>query len=104
MARRAYVIRRVLFLIPTLLAIYTMTFVLMHATPGGPWDSEKPLPPAVIEMLNKAYGLDRPLYVQYLDYLWKALHGDFGPSFTQRSRTVMEIIQQTFPISLSLGL
>src|SRR5205807_148611 len=75
-----------------------------HATPGGPWDSEKPLPPAVIEMLNKAYGLDRPLHEQYADYLWKALHGDFGPSFTQRSRTVAEIIQQTFPISVSLGL
>ncbi len=104
MTRRGFIVRRLLALVPTLLAIYTITFVLMHATPGGPWDADKPLPPAVVEALNKAYGLDRPLYVQYADYLWKALQGDFGPSFSQRSRTVADILRQTFPISLSLGL
>jgi ABC-type dipeptide/oligopeptide/nickel transport system permease component len=103
--RRAYVIRRILLLIPTLVALYTLTFFLMHATPGGPWDSsEKPLPAAVQQQLKHAYGLDKPLWLQYGDYLGKALRGDFGPSYAQRSRTVTDIITTSFPISLKLGL
>jgi len=91
-------------LFPTLLAIYTLTFLLIHATPGSPWSQgEKPVPPRVLERLNAAYGLDKPLYRQYLDYLWNVLHGDFGPSFSQRSRTVSDIIGATFPVSLKLG-
>ncbi|HQY31922.1 MAG TPA: ABC transporter permease, partial [Thermomicrobiales bacterium] len=105
MSRSAYVIRRVLLLIPTLLAIYTLTFVLIHATPGGPWSQgDKPVPPLVLERLNAAYGLDKPLWQQYTNYLWNVLHGDFGPSFASRSRTVADIIGSTFPISLKLGL
>src|SRR6187399_3338383 len=105
MSRSAYIIRRILLLIPTLLAIYTMTFVLIHATPGGPWSQgEKPVPPLVKERLNAAYGLDKPLWQQYIDYLWSVLHGDFGPSFTSRSRSVSDIIAATFPISLQLGM
>ena len=105
MNRGPYVIRRVLMLIPTLLAIYTLTFLLIHATPGSPWSQgSKPVPPIVLERLNKAYGLDKPLWRQYIDYLWNVLHGDFGPSFSQRSRTVSDIIGATFPVSLQLGL
>jgi len=105
MNRGAYVIRRVLLLIPTLLAIYTLTFLLIHATPGGPWSQgEKPVHPIVLERLNAAYGLDDPLWKQYVTYLGNALQGDFGPSFAQRSRTVADIIGQTFPVSLALGL
>lgn len=92
-------------LFPTLLAIYTLTFLLIHATPGSPWSQgEKPVPPRVLERLNAAYGLDKPLWRQYIDYLWNVLHGDFGPSFSQRSRTVSDIICATFPVSLQLGL
>ena len=102
--RGAYVVRRILIFVPTLLAIYTLTFLLMHATPGGPWDTgEKPLPPQVQENLEKAYGLDRPLWRQYVDYLGKALQGDLGPSYTQRSRTVTDIISTAFPTSLKLA-
>ncbi len=102
--RTAYIIRRILVVIPTLLAIYTLAFFLMHATPGGPWDSgEKPLPTEVQERLRAAYGLDKPIWRQYLDYLNKALHGDFGPSYSQRSRTVSDIIGDTFPVSLKLA-
>lgn len=105
MNRGPYVIRRVLMLFPTLLAIYTLTFLLIHATPGSPWSQgEKPVPPRVLERLNAAYGLDKPLWRQYIDYLWNVLHGDFGPSFSQRSRTVSDIIGATFPVSLQLGL
>ena len=100
----AYMIRRVLALIPTLLLIYTITFFLMHATPGGPWDSgEKPLPAAVQEKLKAAYGLDKPVWEQYVSYLGKAVKGDFGPSYSQRSRSVADIIGTAFPVSLKLA-
>lgn len=105
MSRGAFIIRRVLLLIPTLLAIYTLTFLLIHATPGGPWSQgDKPVPPLVMERLNAAYGLDQPLWKQYLTYLWNALQGDFGPSFSSRSRTVTDIIGDTLPVSLQLGI
>jgi oligopeptide transport system permease protein len=94
-----------LLIIPTLLAVYTLTFLMIHATPGGPWSQgEKPVPPIVLKRLNAAYGLDKPLWQQYIDYLWNVLHGDFGPSFTQRSRTVTDIVGSTFPVSIKLGL
>lgn len=105
MQRRAYVIRRILLLIPTLLAIYTLTFILIHSTPGSPWSQgEKPVPPLVLERLNEAYGLDQPLWRQYVNYLGNVLQGDFGPSYTERSRSVTDIIKDTFPVSLRLGL
>jgi len=104
-SRSAYVIRRILLIIPTMLAIYTVTFFLIHATPGGPWSNQdKPMPKAVLERLNAAYGLDDPLWKQYVSYLGNVLQGDFGPSFSSRSRTVSDIIQDTFPVSLQLGL
>ena len=104
-SRGAYIIRRVLLLIPTLLAIYTLTFFLVHATPGNPWgQGDKPVPPLVLERLNEAYGLNDPLWKQYTSYLTNVLQGDFGPSLTQRSRTVSDIIGDTFPVSLKLGL
>jgi oligopeptide transport system permease protein len=105
MNRGTYVIRRILLLIPTLLAIYTLTFFLVHATPGNPWSQgDKPVPPLVLERLNEAYGLNDPLWKQYTDYLVNALQGDFGPSLAQRSRTVSDIIGDTFPVSIKLGL
>jgi oligopeptide transport system permease protein len=105
MSRGTYVIRRILLLLPTMLAIYTLTFLLIHATPGGPWSQgEKPVHPVVLKRLNEAYGLDDPLWKQYVTYLGNAVQGDFGPSFTQRSRTVTDIIAQTFPVSIALGM
>lgn len=105
MSRSEYVIRRILLIVPTMLAIYTVTFLLVHATPGSPWsNTDKPIPQRVLDKLNAAYGLDKPLWQQYTDYLWNALQGDFGPSYTSRSRTVTDIIGSTFPVSLKLGL
>lgn len=106
MNRSAYVIRRILMLVPTLLAIYTLTFLLIHATPGSPWSTgDKPINPRVLQRINEAYGLNKPLWQQYIDYLKNVvLHGDFGPSFHERSRTVSEIIAATFPVSIKLGL
>ncbi len=103
---RRYVVRRLLALIPTLLLIYTIVFFLMRATPGGPWDEtgSRPVFPEVRENLMKKYHLNDPLWKQYVDYLRGALHGDLGPSYRQRGRTVNEIIADFFPISLQLGL
>jgi len=103
---RRYVVRRVVALIPTLLLIYTIVFFLMRATPGGPWDEtgSRPVFPEVRENLMKKYHLNDPLWKQYVDYLVSALHGDLGPSYRQRGRTVNEIIADFFPISLQLGL
>ena len=76
----------------------------MHATPGGPWDTgEKPLPADVQDRLRAAYGLDKPLWQQYFDFLGKAVQGDLGPSYAQRSRTVVDILRDTFPVSLQLA-
>ncbi len=99
-----YTMRRLLGSIPTLLAVYTITFMLIHTTPGGPWDSDKPLPPEAKAALDKAYGLDKPLWRQYTDYLVNIFRGDFGPSFTQRNRDVSDIIKDFFPVSIKLGL
>jgi ABC-type dipeptide/oligopeptide/nickel transport system permease component len=92
-------------MIPSLLAVFTLTFVLVHATPGSPWDeSEKPLPEAVKANLAKQYHLDDPVPKQYVDYLVNALHGDLGPSYRSAERSVSEIIAATLPVSLQLGL
>ena len=102
--RSAFIIRRILALIPTILLIYSLTFFLMHATPGGPWDTgEKPIPADVQERLKTAYGLDKPLWQQYTDFLGKAVRGDLGPSYTERSRSVTDIIGESFPVSLQLA-
>jgi oligopeptide transport system permease protein len=100
-----YLVRRVLLLVPILLAVYTLTFVLMQLTPGGPWDREKPVPREVREALDRKYGLDKPLWQQYTDYLVGVVtRFDFGPSYASRSRTVNDIIADFFPVSLTLGL
>lgn len=100
-----YILRRLLALVPTLLAVYTITFLFVHATPGSPWDGgDKPLPPAVKKQLDKQYHLDDPLYKQYFDYLFNALQGDFGPSYRNVERSSSEIIAATLPISIQLGL
>jgi oligopeptide transport system permease protein len=101
----AYVARRVLWMVPSLFVVFTLTFLVVHATPGGPWDeSEKPLSDAVKANLAKQYHLDDPLPKQYLDYVVNALHGDFGPSYRSVERSVSEIVQATLPVSAQLGL
>jgi len=99
-----YIIRRILWAIPVLLVISLITFSLGHAIPGGPFDREKTLPKEIIANLEAYYGLDDPLWKQYTDYLWNALHGDLGPSYSSRSRTVNDIISEHFPISTQLGI
>ena len=100
-----FVLRRLLWIVPSLFAVFTLTFLVVHATPGSPWDeSEKPLPEAVKRNLNLQYHLDDPLYKQYADYLANAVRGDFGPSYRSVERSVSEIIGATLPVSVQLGL
>lgn len=101
----SYLVRRVLAGIPTLLLVYTMVFMIAHVTPGSPWDagSNRPMEPSVKAALDAKYRLDQPLAVQYVDYLWAAAHGDFGPSYRDQSQSVSDIVKRFLPVSLQLG-
>jgi oligopeptide transport system permease protein len=100
-----YLLRRVLLLIPVWLAVYTLTFTLYHITPGGPWDRERPVPKEAMAQLDRKYGLDKPLWQQYTDYLIGVVtRFDFGPSYKNVSRSVGEIVGDFFPTSARIGL
>jgi len=86
-----------------LLVIVTVVFFLMHAIPGGPFASEKKLPPEIIRNLNARYHLDDPLWKQYRDYLGNLVRGDLGPSFKYQDRTVNDLVKEGFPVSATLG-
>jgi len=97
-------LRRVAALIPTLLIIVTVSFAIIRLAPGGPFDEEQGASPAVRANLERVYGLDQPLPVQYLRYLRGLARGDFGPSLRQRDFTVSELIGRGLPLSATLGL
>ena len=103
-----YAMRRVAWMIPTLLAMALMTFIIMHATPGSPLDPQapnaNPLSPELQRNLAEKYGLDKPLYLQFLTFLKNVARLDFGFSYAYKTRTVSEILAGTFPISLQLGI
>jgi len=100
----SYALRRIAGLIPTLLVIIPVSFCVVRLAPGGPFDQEQALPPAVRANLERLYGLDQPLAVQYVHYLRGLLRGDFGPSLRQRDFTVSELVAQGLPLSATLGL
>lgn len=100
----AYIIRRLFVAIPTILLLIVASFFLLHIAPGGPFTSERPLPPQVLANIEARYGLDQPLWKQLWDYLFNiVVHFDFGPSFKFKDRDVNDIIAQGFPISLTYG-
>lgn len=98
-----YTLRRLLSAIPTLLIIISLAFALLHAAPGGPFDSQKVLPPQIKKNIEHAYHLDEPLPEQYLRYLGEVLHGDLGPSYQYRDTTVNDLIAQGLPVDLTIG-
>ena len=98
-----FLLRRLLQLVPTMLVIVTLAFVLVRIAPGGPFDSEKAIPPEVKADLEKKYGLDQPLPVQYLTFLRRAATGDLGISMKYQNRSVNEIIADGFPATLAVG-
>jgi oligopeptide transport system permease protein len=98
-----FIVRRLLQVIPVLFVIITATFFMVRFVPGGPFTAEKAIPPEILKNLEAHYGLDQPLWRQYLSYLGKIAHGDLGPSFKYSNRTVNEIIADKLPVSLELG-
>jgi ABC-type dipeptide/oligopeptide/nickel transport system permease component len=100
-----YLIRRLLWLIPVLLVTTVLTFALMYSIPGNPFqNSERPLPPAIVQRLMSYYNLDEPVAQQYFRYMGNALRGDFGPSYSYKDRDVNDIVRGGFPVSAVLGL
>jgi oligopeptide transport system permease protein len=99
----AYTIRRILGIIPLLFAVATVTFFLMHAVEGGPFDNDKPASPTQRAAIDAKYGLDEPLFQQYTSYLTNLVTGDLGVSY-RNGREIRDIIEERLPITLQLGL
>lgn len=99
-----YILKRIGYSVVTLFVLITITFFLMRLLPGDPFLGEKAVPDNIKEVLNAKYGLDQPLFKQYVIYLGNIAHGDFGDSMTYRNRTVNQIIGQAFPYSFDLGM
>lgn len=98
-----YSLRRLLGAIPTLLLVVVLAFLLVHAAPGGPFDSERVLPEAIKQNIDRYYHLDEPLPQQFVRYIWNAVRGDLGPSYRYRDHTVSQLIAGSLPISILLG-
>ena len=99
-----FVLQRLLQTVPVVWVIITATFFMIRFVPGGPFTAEKAVTPEIMRNLEAHYGLNRPLYRQYLDYSWSLLRGDLGPSFKYPTRSVNEIIADKLPVSVELGL
>ena len=99
-----YFFKRLLQGIPVLFVVATLTFIIMRLVPGGPFDQEKKLPPEILANIEAKYHLDQSVGVQYLFYLKQLIHGDMGPSYKYIGRDVADIILDTFPVSITLGL
>jgi len=100
----AYLLRRILWIIPVLFAVSIITFILMHSVPGGPWDREKRLSPGVIARIQAKYELDRPLHEQYINWVVDFVNLDLGPSYRYTNRDVNDIVGEGLPTTIHLGL
>ena len=101
----SYVGKKLLIAIPTIFVVITISFFLMRVAPGGPFTGERQLDPQILENIKKSYGLDKPLIVQYGNYLKSVvLHFDLGPSYKSRDFTVNELLGNGFPVSMLLGI
>lgn len=98
-----YVLKRIGSMVITLFVITTFTFIMMHLVPGGPFTSEKKLPPEIERALAEKYNLNDPISTQYFDYLKGVAQGDLGPSFKYKGRDVSGMIADYFPVSAQLG-
>jgi oligopeptide transport system permease protein len=99
----SYTLRRVLATLPTMLAVISVCYFLLHATPGGPFDSERQVSAAVLANLQAKYHLDLPLWQQYLMYLQSLLHGDLGASFRYADWSVNDLVASALPVSAAIG-
>ncbi|MDP2367923.1 oligopeptide ABC transporter permease OppB [Rhodoferax sp.] len=99
----SYTLRRILATLPTVLAVITICYFMLHATPGGPFDTERKVSAAVLANLQAKYHLDMPLWQQYLYYLNSLLHGDLGASFRYADWSVNDLVAKALPVSLTIG-
>jgi oligopeptide transport system permease protein len=99
-----FIVRRILIAIPVMFIIIAMAFFMMRLAPGGPFTSDRKLPPEIEANMLAAYDLDKPVYVQFFKYVNGVLHGDFGPSYKYKDFTVNELIARGAPVSLRIGL
>jgi oligopeptide transport system permease protein len=100
----AYSLRRLLVAVPTMLVIIAMAFFMMRLAPGSPFDSERPVSPEIRAQLLEYYGYNKPLFMQFLDYLKSLFTFDLGPSLIYKDQSVAEIIGSGFPVSIVIGL
>ncbi len=98
-----FLAQRLLTAIPTLIVIATLAFALLHATPGGPFDSAKRIPPEIQRSIEAQYHLNEPLWRQYLRYMSSLARGDLGPSYQYRDTSVNELIRQGLPVDATIG-
>ena len=98
-----FILRRLLVAVPTLFVIITLSFFMMRAAPGNPYSLQRKLPPEIEANIKAKYGLDKPLAVQYGDYLVGVMKGDFGPSMKYAGRQVIDIIKDAMPTSIKIG-
>lgn len=99
-----YIVGRLLWILPVLFVVSGLTFLLMHAVPGGPWAREKALPAPTVAALNAKYGLDQPIYVQYITWAGNLVQGNLGPSYKYQDRTVNDIVADGIWTTVQLGL
>ncbi|MBM3208096.1 MAG: ABC transporter permease [Chlamydiae bacterium] len=99
-----HILKKIGILLLSLFIVSTATFFLMHAIPGDPFTQDKAIPEEILKAMNSHYGLDKPLFYQYVEYMKGVMTWDLGPSFKYQGRTVNEIISEGFPVSLYLGL
>lgn len=99
----SYTLRRILATLPTILVVITVCYLMLHLTPGGPFDTERKISAAVLANLQAKYHLDLPLWQQYLYYLNSLLHGDLGASFRYADWSVNELVAKALPVSLAIG-
>jgi oligopeptide transport system permease protein len=100
----AYLVRRILWLIPVLLVVSLITFTLMHLVPGGPWSGDRNLPPGVTNAINNSYHLNEPVWQQFGRWVLDFISGNFGPSFRYANRSINRIIADGLPATVQLGL
>jgi oligopeptide transport system permease protein len=99
-----FIVRRFIGLVVTLWIVFTLSFLLMHAVPGGPYSNERNVPPEIEENIKEKYQLNLPIWEQYTNRLVETLHGDLGPSFKLLDFTVNDVIKQGLPVSAALGI
>jgi oligopeptide transport system permease protein len=99
-----YIVGRFFWILPVLFVVSGLTFILMHAVPGGPWARDKAVPAATVTRLNEKYGLDEPIHVQYLTWAGNLVQGNLGPSYKYQDRTVNDIVSDGIWTTVQLGL